>query len=87
MLFFAVRPILNHRKDKAQTEQCNNYKTRYKADYCTVFERLEVFEVMKEWGGEVIEIPYTKGIDQTALDSDSKIVASTPEVRLRSLRR
>lgn len=49
--------------------------------------RAEVFEVMKEWGGEVIEIPYTKGIDQTALDSDSKIIASTPEVRLRSLRR
>ena len=38
--------------------------------------RAEVFEVMKEWGGEVIEIPYTKGIDQTALDSDSKIIAS-----------
>ena len=49
--------------------------------------RAEVFEVMKEWGGEVIEIPYTKGIDQTALDNDSKIIASTPEVRLRSLRR
>ena len=47
VLFFAVRPILNHRKDKTQTEQCNNHKARYKADYCTVFERLEVFEVMK----------------------------------------
>lgn len=50
--------------------------------------RAEVFKVMKEWGGEVIEIPYTKGIDQTALDSDTRImIASTPEVRLRSLRR
>ena len=25
--------------------------------------RSEAIEVMKEWGGQVIEIPYTKGID------------------------
>lgn len=43
---------------------------------------------MSAWGGEVIEIPYTKGINQSALkDDDAKSIGTTPEIRLKSLRR
>lgn len=49
--------------------------------------RDEVFNVMKELGGEVIEIPYTKGIDSTALFDEIKGIGTTPEVRMKMLRR
>jgi phosphoenolpyruvate phosphomutase len=49
--------------------------------------RTEVFEVMKEWGGEVIEIPYTKGISSTGINKDIKSIGTTPDNRLRMLRR
>ena len=42
---------------------------------------------MKEIGGEVIEIPYTKGIDSEKLFTNSKTIGTTPEIRLKSLRR
>lgn len=49
--------------------------------------REEVFEVMKEWGGEVVEIPYTQGISSSKLLENAKNIGTTPEVRLKSLRR
>ncbi len=49
--------------------------------------REEVYAVMKEQGGEVIEIPYTKGINSTALSENLKAIGTTPEVRLGTLRR
>ena len=49
--------------------------------------RMEVFEVMNELGGKVIEIPYTKGINSSSLDKDIKAIGITPDVRLKSLRR
>ena len=49
--------------------------------------RAEVYEVMKELGGEVIEIPYTKGINSSSLDREIKAIGTTPDVRLKSLRR
>lgn len=49
--------------------------------------REEVFKVMDEIGGKVIEIPYTKGIDSTALFDEQKAIGTTPEVRMKSLRR
>ena len=49
--------------------------------------REEVFEVMNELGGKVIEIPYTKGINSSSLDKDIKAIGTTPDVRLKSLRR
>ena len=49
--------------------------------------RDQVFEVMKEWGGKVIEVPYTKGIDSTALSDQMKAIGTTPEIRLKTLRR
>ena len=49
--------------------------------------REEVFAVMREQGGEVVEIPYTKGITSTALNEEMRAVGTTPEVRMKTLRR
>lgn len=49
--------------------------------------RDEVFKVMKELGGEVIEIPYTKGITSSGLAKELKSLGTTPEARMKSLRR
>lgn len=49
--------------------------------------RDEAFKVMQELGGEVIEIPYTKGIDSSSLEKEIKGIGTTPDVRLKTLRR
>ncbi|MBO4315899.1 MAG: phosphoenolpyruvate mutase [Prevotella sp.] len=49
--------------------------------------RDEAFKVMEELGGEVIEIPYTKGIDSSSLEKEIKGIGTTPDVRLKTLRR
>ena len=49
--------------------------------------RKEVFEVMRQIGGEVIEIPYTQGITSSGLDKELKSLGTTPEARMKSLRR
>ena len=49
--------------------------------------REEVFKVMKEQGGEVIEIPYTKGISSSGLAEEFAKLGTTPEARMKSLRR
>jgi len=49
--------------------------------------RKEVYQVMGDMGGEVIEIPYTKGIDATALDDMLRSIGTTPEIRMKTLRR
>lgn len=49
--------------------------------------RLKVIEVLKEWNGELIEVPYTKGISSTKLNNALKVVGTTPQIRLSSLRR
>jgi phosphoenolpyruvate mutase len=49
--------------------------------------RKTVIEVLREWGGELIEIPYTKGLSSTQLNNALKEVGTTPGLRLKSLRR
>ena len=49
--------------------------------------REETLQVMKELGGQVIEIPYTKGIDSSSLDKEIKGIGTTPDIRLKTLRR
>ena len=49
--------------------------------------RDEVFKVMKELGGEVIEIPYTYGIDSSSLAKEIDSLGTTPEARMKKLRR
>jgi phosphoenolpyruvate phosphomutase len=49
--------------------------------------REEVFAVMKELGGEVIEIPYTQGVDSSSLNEAVRSIGTTPDIRLKALRR
>jgi len=49
--------------------------------------RQDVIDCLKEWGGELIEIPYTPGISSTQLIERVKKVGTTPGIRLGVLRR
>lgn len=49
--------------------------------------RDEVFKVMEGLGGKVIEIPYTKGITSSSLAEELESLGTTPQARLKSLRR
>lgn len=49
--------------------------------------RANVIEVLKDWGGELIEPSYTTGISSTQLNSALREIGTTPEVRLKRLRR
>ncbi|HPA63613.1 MAG TPA: phosphoenolpyruvate mutase [Spirochaetota bacterium] len=60
----------------------DDWKTNYLSKI-----RDEVYEVMKEWGGQVIEVPYTSGVNSTALVDNARTIGTTPDVRLKSLRR
>ena len=70
---------------------------RYKPDYIIHgddwqkgsdrFIRDEVFKVMKALGGEVIEIPYTRGVSDSSLKEEIATLGVTPQIRLSSLRR
>lgn len=49
--------------------------------------RDEVFKVMENLGGKVIEVPYTKGISASSLKEAMDSLGVTPQARLASLRR
>lgn len=49
--------------------------------------RDEVIKVMESLGGKVIEIPYTKGITSSGLAEELESLGTTPQARLKSLRR
>ena len=49
--------------------------------------REAVFAAMKEIGGEVIEIPYTQGINTSVIDTARREFGTTPELRMKALRR
>ena len=49
--------------------------------------RNKVIETIAKWGGELIEVPYTKGVSSTKLNKVVKELGTTPEIRLSSLRR
>jgi len=50
-------------------------------------EREEVFSAMKKLGGEVIEIPYTPGINSSSINEAVRSLGTTPDIRLKTLRR
>ncbi len=50
-------------------------------------ERDEVFAVMRELGGEVVEIPYTPGINSSSINEAIRSIGTTPDIRLKTLRR
>ena len=49
--------------------------------------RDDVITAMSGWGGEVVEIPYTQGIDSSALAANMHQIGTTPEIRMKTLRR
>ena len=49
--------------------------------------RERVLAVLSEWGGELVEVPYTQGISSTQLSHSLKEIGTTPDIRLRQLRR
>lgn len=49
--------------------------------------RSQVIEALKEWGGELVEVPYTKGISSTDINNALKEVGTTPDIRLKRLKR
>lgn len=51
------------------------------------YTRQRVIEALKDWGGELIEPAYTRGISSTLLIEDQKKVGVTPEHRRKMLKR
>ncbi len=49
--------------------------------------RRRVVEALGQWGGELIEVPYTEGISSSLLNAAIRQVGTTPNVRLARLRR
>ncbi len=49
--------------------------------------RDQVIRVLAEWGGELIEVPYTSGISSTILHEKLSTLSVTPETRVGLLRR
>lgn len=49
--------------------------------------RQSVIDVLKEWGGELAEIPYTKGISSTLLHEEMHKIGTTSEIRRKRLKR
>ncbi len=45
------------------------------------------FEAMKTFGGKIIEIPYTKNISSTDFVESINAIGTTPQIRLKTLRR
>jgi len=49
--------------------------------------RQRVIDVLNEWGGSLIDVPYTKGISSSNLNKNIKEIGTTPDIRLKRLRR
>jgi len=49
--------------------------------------RQDVIDTLIEWGGRLVEIDYTHGISSTQLHQDMKQIGTTPDIRLRRLKR
>jgi len=49
--------------------------------------RQRVIDTIKEWDGKVIDVPYTQGISSSKLNEKVKSIGTTPEIRMKRLRR
>ena len=49
--------------------------------------RRRVIETLRHWGGELVEPPYTQGISSSRLAESIQEIGTTPEIRMRRLRR
>lgn len=48
--------------------------------------REKVITALKEWGGELIEVPYTEGVSISKLDEKLAEIGITPQMRMKSLK-
>ena len=48
--------------------------------------RENVIKTLKEWNGELIEVPYTKGVSISKLEEQLSNIGTTPEQRMKSLK-
>ena len=49
--------------------------------------RQQVIDKLNEWGGEVVDVPYTKNISSTKLHEHLKDIGTTPDIRRKMLKR
>ena len=49
--------------------------------------RKQVIDTLKDWNGELVDVPYTPGISSTQLHVQLKEIGTTPDLRLKRLRR
>jgi phosphoenolpyruvate phosphomutase len=49
--------------------------------------RQKVIDTLQEWGGELVEVPYTRGISSTSIQKAIREIGTTPENRLKRLKR
>jgi phosphoenolpyruvate phosphomutase len=49
--------------------------------------RARVIEVIAEWGGALVEVPYTTGISSTAINASLREIGVTPAIRMERFRR
>ncbi len=49
--------------------------------------RQRVIDTLAQWGGQLVEVPYTAGISSTVLQSALREVGTTPDIRRSRLRR
>ncbi|MGI6504476.1 MAG: phosphoenolpyruvate mutase [Candidatus Methanoculleus thermohydrogenotrophicum] len=51
------------------------------------YVRQAVIDTLATWGGELVEVPYTRGISSTQLNHALKGIGTTPDIRRNKLRR
>lgn len=49
--------------------------------------RQEVIDLLSQWGGQLIEVPYTRGVSATSLESQLREFRRSPDARRGSLRK
>jgi len=73
----------NLRKEKPDfVVHGDDWKTGIQKPY-----RDKVINTIKEWGGELIEIPYTDDVSSTSIDQQIKSIGTTPNNRMQLIRR
>jgi phosphoenolpyruvate phosphomutase len=48
--------------------------------------REKVIETIKEWDGQLVEVPYTQGVSISKLDEELAQIGTTPQMRMKSLK-
>lgn len=49
--------------------------------------RAKVIETLKKWGGQLIEVPYTKGLSASDMEEKARKLLNTPDTRRASLKK